>query len=731
MDWNQFHFSEPYWIWGLSIIPVLWIIYALFYKTHNVSKSSYEKLYRHIDKHLLKHLLQSDNNRNGSTKYKFIIDLIIWSILWLFLILALAGPRYDFKEVKKFESDKTLVILLDLSRSMDISDIKPTRLIRAIQEIEDILDNNLGTKIGLIAFSADAHIVTPITDDMDSIKYLLNYISTNLLHFNGSRIIDALNMADNMLNSAIGDNKSILIITDGDFDNEIESKDNIESLVKDLRNKSINTHIMGMGDKYGGAVLDNNGAFVKQNGKQVISKLEPHFLKKLSKLGNGLYLEPTYSKNDAYKILQYLENKNKFTETNDDVIKLWNERFYYLIIPVMFITLLCFRRGVIFPFIAATLLASSIMINNASADGDDLKFDIIDLFKNNQQIGKDALENNDFNKAATHFDNPYMRGIAHYKAGNYQEAEKSFSNYLDSYKDNDANSSDNLSNNNDLLNGLYNLGNSQAKQHKFSEAIETYKKLLEKNPNHEKANYNLDLVKKLLSDEQKKAKNKNKKTSDEDYNKPPGNNNDNKNFKSNKEESEVRNDDDNTSNEGDNNDNSNQIANNNETDKNSDSDHFDNNQNSDDNKNAGEEDKKDTDKQNGDHDIDSDTSDDDKETVNAKSENNEKTGEDNDSINNLNEEDINNQNNDEEKKEKDLSSNKSNDSKDDDNNIDSDSENGDKSKDINPGDIDNNERDKNADQLLKRIKSDPALFLKNQFYIESMQKPIKPSKKIW
>ena len=148
---SQFHFAQSIWFFGLLVIPIIWLLYSFYYRS-NANTDNLEKL---VDKHLIPHLIRSSKTGQISIWR----SLILGSVLWVFLMAAMACPRWNYKEFENYRENKSLVILLDLSKSMDASDIAPTRLIRARQEIEDIINLNKGTKIGLIGFAANAHII--------------------------------------------------------------------------------------------------------------------------------------------------------------------------------------------------------------------------------------------------------------------------------------------------------------------------------------------------------------------------------------------------------------------------------------------------------------------------------------------------------------------------------------------------------------------------------------------
>ena len=210
LNLNEFHFTFPFCLWFGLAIPFIWILFFFF---KNGAPSTYQ-LEKFIDKHLLPYLLIKVPTRNRSP-WK---TLILWSIMWSALTIALAGPRWNFREMEVFSRDQSLVILLDLSESMNATDTKPSRLIRAKQKIEDLLKNSQDVKVGLIAFAADAHMITPITEDKETIRHLLPSLSTELVHVQGSRLSPALVMASTLLEAEAESNKAILVFSDGGFE---------------------------------------------------------------------------------------------------------------------------------------------------------------------------------------------------------------------------------------------------------------------------------------------------------------------------------------------------------------------------------------------------------------------------------------------------------------------------------------------------------------------------------
>lgn len=467
MDFSQFHFAYPLWLWGASVIPLIWLLFFLFYRPQH----SFNHLEKFIDHHLLPYLLLN----NGERKKTVWKPLLIWSLVWLCLDLALAGPRWDFREVEIFSPDQSLVILLDLSESMNATDMKPSRLVRAKQKIEDLINLSKGVKIGLIAFAADPHMITPITDDKETIRHLLPSLDTDLVYVQGSRLSPALEMAIKMLDAESGSNKALLVISDGGFEDA-----SAITTAKKLAEKGIMIHVMGIGTIEGAPLQDHEGNIIRKNGAPILSKLERDKLGEIGKVGNGYYLEGHYSDDDAIVILKELNQHSDAQVSVGKKNRFWDEYFYLLVFPVLPFILWWFRRGYIF----AAVVAFFLPFCGLEA------LDISGYFKNSEELGKQALDSGDYETACGVFQDPYRRGIAYYRAGNFVEAEKMFRN----------------SSRTDVsINATYNLGNALVQQQKFQEAIDAYEDVLKQCPEHIKAKENLELVKKMLEQQEKES----------------------------------------------------------------------------------------------------------------------------------------------------------------------------------------------------------------------------------
>jgi Ca-activated chloride channel family protein len=460
MNLSELHFSHPLWLWTLVIIPLIWALFFLYYG----GSKRFHQLEKFIDKHLIPYLLSASQQK----KKKFWIQPLLWSFVWTMVVVALAGPRWSFTEISTFSRTQSLAILLDLSESMNAKDILPSRLARAKQKIEDLLNFSKGVKIGLVVFAADPHMIVPLTEDKETIRHLLPSLDTDLIYVQGSKLTPALEMGVTMLENEPCSSKAIVVISDGGFDDASALQ-----TVKKIAEKGVAIHTIGVGSLNGAPLKNREGSVIKKNGSMIISKLEKDKFSEISKIGHGRYFNADHSDEVSF-IFQDLEKRSDVEEKTHKTQRFWKEHFYLFVLPTLPFFLFWYRRGYIFSILLLSFIPS---YSHAS------------LLLNQEQKANKAYELGDYKKANDLFQDPYKKGVASYRLGDYKTAEEMFRK---SIRQEVASSA------------AYNLGNSLALQNKLEEAITVYENLLEKWPDHKEARENLEIVKQIAQEKKEK-----------------------------------------------------------------------------------------------------------------------------------------------------------------------------------------------------------------------------------
>lgn len=456
---TEFHFLRAGWI---LLIPIA-ILLIFFFKRRMLTIGNWEKL---IDKRLLPYVMSRSQLSDNQYKWWLI------SLISVLSIIALAGPTWERIEQPSFRTDQSLVIALDLSRSMNAQDISPNRLTRAKLKILDILERRQGAQVALIVYSANAFTVTPLTSDTDTIIALINSIDTSIMPSRGSYPALAIDKGLQLLNQASVSNGEIILVTDGGI-----TSDSFSSAQK-LRDEGYRLSALGIGSMSGAPIPKETGGFITDNTGQItISRLEVDDLKDLVEIGGGSYTSITSNDQDIDTLLS--EVYSAVRESDDSVTTdQWKEFGPWLLLIVVPFGSLLFRKGWVFVFLLTIM----------PIDNSVYALDWNDLWKTRDQQAKEAMESGDYDKAIELFEDSEWLAAAHYKAGNYRQSANGY-------------------NNNSNIDHLYNHANSLAKIGQFEEAIENYEKVIAEEPNAEDALYNLNLLKDLLSENQSSEEN--------------------------------------------------------------------------------------------------------------------------------------------------------------------------------------------------------------------------------
>ncbi len=315
-----FHFAQPGWFLLLAAVP---LVLFWLHRTRPVRRRGREYLY--ADAELLPHLT-GEAGGAGRTDRRL---LAAWALAWTLGVTAMAGPRWDYERIDAFQPAAELVILLDLSRSMRIRDVRPSRLERARQEIQDLLRLDPGIRIGLVAFATVAHVVVPLTEDTEALKRVLPALSTELVRLPGSRPANALEKAALLFTPESAErpvSRHLLLVTDGDF-----QEPGLEEKVRALREQGIRLHVLGVGTEGGGPVPDLVGA----DGRAIFSRLDRAELERLAALGDGLFQVADYHDRDVRAILDRILEAADRIRVAGRPTRVWNERFYLFLLPMV------------------------------------------------------------------------------------------------------------------------------------------------------------------------------------------------------------------------------------------------------------------------------------------------------------------------------------------------------------------------------------------------------------
>lgn len=452
----DFHFLRPWWLLATAIAIGTLLFWHRRGKTGD--RSPWQEV---IDPDLAEVLL--DDPEQGNRQRRSIRLMMLVAILGF----ALAGPAWQRLPQDVEQTTDALFIVLDLSLSMYAQDVSPSRLVRARHKVIDLLRQRDEGYTALIAFAGDAHAVAPLTDDVATIENLLSALEPGMMPVFGSDIADALRLTHDMIERSGVQQSRIIIVTDG-----------IDRIIDVTRERRTNhpISILAVGTAEGAPIpLDfagQTGRFLQNDaGTTIVPQLDEKKLADIAELSYGRYARLASDTSDVDHLLGLPLPQPNQTETVDRQFDVWADYGYWLLFPVILLLLPVFRRGAV-PMLAILIVAPS-------ADADLWQ----GLWQREDQQAFEQLRRGAPERAETLFTDPNWQGVARYRSEDFDGAAERFS--LD-----------------DSARGHYNRGTALAKSERFEEALEAFDSALAIAPNHADAQFNRDLVERLLQETQ-------------------------------------------------------------------------------------------------------------------------------------------------------------------------------------------------------------------------------------
>lgn len=468
---EEFHFLRPEWL--LALLPALIACWWLHHRQKQVGNWGHV-----ISPELLPFLLDS-----VPKKQRRILPVVAMTG-WLLATLAMAGPTWERTPLPVHKQENALVILFDLSPSMLAQDLKPNRLTRARLKLIDLLQQRKEGTTALIAYSGDSFVVSPLTDDADTIAALVPALDPYIMPSHGSNIEAAIEQALELAFNTGLTEGNFLLVTDSVAPS---AQDTINETIKDLGDFRLS--ILGIGTKEGAPIPLGNGGFAKdKSGSIVVPRLNITSLKKLANLNGGRYTNLTADDADIlYLAQQFNAQTNSPNKQLERTFDSWSDQGYWIALPLLLILLPAFRRGLLACLLIAPIFSASLLsISMLSFPQTSHAFGWDDLWSTSDQQATNAMDQGDLETAQQQFKDLNWKAAAAYRNGDFEAAKEIYDN--DSIKVNTAND--------------YNRGNAQAKNGDLEEAIKSYDQALSLNPDDDDAQFNKKLVEKLLQQQQ-------------------------------------------------------------------------------------------------------------------------------------------------------------------------------------------------------------------------------------
>jgi len=498
-------FGQPLWFWALALLPLLFVLYVR-------NESRRRKLLGQL---VAARLFERLAGTVSLSRRRFRLALLLLGLAAL--VTSLARPRYGYSWEENKREGLDVLIAIDCSRSMLATDLSPSRLQRAKLATQDLIAKLPGDRVGLIAFAGTAFLQAPLTIDYGAVLNSLDELDTNIIPRGGTNIAAAITEADAAFGKGESDNRCLVLFTDGE---ELEA-DAVAAADAEKDHMKIFTVGLGSADGSLIPIPDEKGGttFVKdENGQFVKSRLDESRLTKIAETTGGFYVHLQNGPAEMEKIIRdglgHMKEKEFETRLSRRPIERYQWPLGAALVLLVASSLIGERKRALrraaAPAVAVALLVLLLVPMAASAKNSGLEaYDREDYAGAISEFDRQLQQQSD--SAALNFD----LGAAAYKSGDYDKALAAFSKAVTSP--------------NPLLRAAaeYNLGNTLFQQgaateqedHRvqhWKDALQHYEEALKVNPQDKDAEYNRDVVRRLLEQkEPPKSSQQQKKNKDD------------------------------------------------------------------------------------------------------------------------------------------------------------------------------------------------------------------------
>ncbi|MDU9050291.1 MAG: VWA domain-containing protein [Candidatus Electrothrix sp. Rat3] len=270
-------FADPLWLL-IGVIACLAVLLFIFFNSLRRKKE--------LEKFAAPKLLTKLTGNVSRSRRRLKNILFVLGIAFLFL--ALARPQYGERWIEVRRKGIDILIGVDVSKSMLVQDIKPSRLGRAKLAIRDFVAQLEGDRVGLLPFAGTAFLMCPLTTDYEAFNASLDTLDVSSIPKGGTNIGLAIRQGGEALSNETN-HKIFVLVTDG----EDLSEDALKAAEK-AKEQKMTVYTIGVGTPEGELIPISEGQvgrFIQdKQGNFITSKLDEQTLTTLAETTGGLYV---------------------------------------------------------------------------------------------------------------------------------------------------------------------------------------------------------------------------------------------------------------------------------------------------------------------------------------------------------------------------------------------------------------------------------------------------------
>ncbi len=325
---QAFHFLRPQW---LALVPLLWAV-TLWLARRRQQSRDWSRL---IDPQLLPALRLEAGGPVGMRPWPWL------AVAWTLAAIALAGPSWQRLQTAAYRGSAAWVLVLDLSPSMAATDLSPDRVTRARYALHDILGSARDARVGLVVFGDEPFTVTPLTEDIATVRALLPPLAPDLMPSAGDHLAPALEQAAKLAGQVDAKDRRVIVLTDG-FDDPAAAM----SAAAAIKSRGMDLTIVGVGTPGGAPLRGGNGHFAQDDqGRAQLARLDVDRLRQLAAAGGGRYVDVSQVPDLANEWQSSARSGGGAIAAPGIDVAHWRDAGVWLLPPLLLLAAVLARRG--------------------------------------------------------------------------------------------------------------------------------------------------------------------------------------------------------------------------------------------------------------------------------------------------------------------------------------------------------------------------------------------------
>lgn len=311
---RSYEWENPILLNLVWIIPVLILI---------------RKFVKFLKKPVLELSLPRRVERGNPWTYLRLIPTFFFFLALILMVIALARPQRSNERVEQFTEGIDILLVMDISESMDLQDFNPNRLEAAKKTAVEFIKGRFGDRIGMVVFSGEAYSLSPLTNDYKLLTSLIEEINFTMIESKGTAIGSAIAAGTNRMKDSDTPSKVMILLSDGE-----SNAGNVDPLFAAQLATAFDIKIYTIAVGRDGMVPYGTDFFGRP--QLVESYLDETTLREIARIGNGQFfrasdgnaLEQIFEQINSLEKAEILENRYKETADYYRIYLFWAMLFF-------------------------------------------------------------------------------------------------------------------------------------------------------------------------------------------------------------------------------------------------------------------------------------------------------------------------------------------------------------------------------------------------------------------